>query len=182
MSIATVAELKAFARKADSDATGEALYQLFLDSAEAVIVDYLGYSPASAIYSHTFYGDGKVYLYLRAPIITLDTLTVDGVSKTVGNYSIDSNQIAEINGNPFGIGSIIVAGYHGGYSTVPGAIKHTELQIASLMTMEQGDNIGTSGSSFDGGNSRTFISYTNFGKYLASLAQYAVTVIPRLSK
>lgn len=182
MSIATVAELKAFARKADSDATGEALYQLFLDSAEAVIVDYIGYNPTAATLSNTIFGDGKPYLPLRAPIISLTTLTVDGVSKTVGNYALDFNSIIDPTGNLFLAGSVVVAGYQGGFSSVPAAIKHAELQIASLMSMEQGENIGTSGSSFDGGNSRTFISYTKFDKYLAKLAQYSVTVIPRLSK
>ena len=48
---------------------------------------------------------------------------------------------------------------------IPNLIKTTVLRIATLMLMEAGENIGVSGKSF-ADNSRSFISYTNYSKYL----------------
>ena len=48
---------------------------------------------------------------------------------------------------------------------VPDLVKVTILRIATLMLMEGGENIGVSGKSF-ADNSRSFISYTNYYKYL----------------
>ena len=45
------------------------------------------------------------------------------------------------------------------------------MRIATLMLMEGGENIGVSGKSFSD-NSRTFISYTNYMKYLSPLQTF----------
>lgn len=55
--------------------------------------------------------------------------------------------------------------------TVPNLVKLTILRIATLMLMEGGENIGISGKSFSD-NSRTFISYTNYMKYLSPLQTF----------
>ena len=57
------------------------------------------------------------------------------------------------------------------WETVPGIVKLTILRIATLMLMEAGENIGVSGKSFSD-NSRTFISYTNYMKYLSPLQTF----------
>lgn len=54
---------------------------------------------------------------------------------------------------------------------VPSIVRLTILRIATLMLMEAGENIGVSGKSF-ADNSRTFISYTNYLKYLSPLQTY----------
>lgn len=54
---------------------------------------------------------------------------------------------------------------------VPSLVKTTILRIATLMLMEAGENIGISGKSF-GDNSRTFISYTNYSKYLSPIQTF----------
>lgn len=54
---------------------------------------------------------------------------------------------------------------------VPQIVRLTILRIATLMLMEGGENIGVSGKSF-ADNSRTFISYTNYMKYLSPLQTY----------
>lgn len=182
MSIVTVAQFKAYAKKLDGDATVETLYQEYIDSAEAAVADYLGYSPASATYTaQSIYGDGRSYLRLRArPITALTTLTVDGASKTVGNYTIDGETITEKYGNPFPVGSVVVATYTAGYATVPAPITIAIKQIASLLSMEAGENIGVSSTTFDGGNTRSFINYTNFDKYLKNLDQYKLLKLGRL--
>lgn len=181
MSIATIAEFKAYGKKADEPA-GENNYQMFLDSASAIVVDYLGYEPAFATRADSLFGDGKIYLHFPAPIISMTSITVDGVSKTISDFLIDFNTITEKNGNPFGVGSLVVVVYTGGWLVIPAQVKHTELQIASLMAMEMGENIGTTGSTMDGGNSRTFISYTKFDKYLAKLAGISIKRLPRITK
>lgn len=178
-SIVTVAQLKSYSNKADGDTTREALYQTFIDAAETVVADYLGFSPASASYTHTFFGDGKPYLTLRAPVLTLTSVTVGGVSKTVSDFVIDRATITEKNGNPFPVGAVISVVYTGGYTTVPAAIILTILRIATLLTMEAGENIGVTGQSFDGGNTRTFITYTNFSKYLSMIAGLRVVRLER---
>lgn len=54
---------------------------------------------------------------------------------------------------------------------IPSLIKLTILRIATLMLMEAGENIGVSGKSF-ADNSRSFISYTNYSKYLSPLQTF----------
>ena len=54
---------------------------------------------------------------------------------------------------------------------IPSAVRLTVLRIATLMLMEGGENIGVSGKSF-ADNSRTFISYTNYSKYLNPLQTF----------
>lgn len=54
---------------------------------------------------------------------------------------------------------------------IPEIVKVTILRIATLMLMEGGENIGVSGKSF-ADNSRSFISYTNYMKYLTPLQTY----------
>lgn len=51
---------------------------------------------------------------------------------------------------------------------VPSVIRLTVLRLATLMLMEAGENIGVSSKSMPD-NSRTFISYTNYNKYLQPL-------------
>jgi hypothetical protein len=54
---------------------------------------------------------------------------------------------------------------------IPELVRLTILRIATLMLMEGGENIGVTGKSFSD-NSRSFISYTNYLKYLNPLQTY----------
>lgn len=54
---------------------------------------------------------------------------------------------------------------------MPALIKETILRIASLMLMEAGENIGLTGKSFSD-NSRSFVSYTNYDKYLRPIQNF----------
>lgn len=183
MSMVTVAQLKAYANKLDGDTARETLFQTFIDSAEAVVAEFLGYSPPTASYTHSFFGDGKSYLTLRAPVISLTSVTVDGVSRTVSDFLIDGAVITEKNGVLFPSGSLVVVAYSGGFASVPTIILLTVLRIATLLTMEAGENIGVTGQSFDGGNSRTFITYTNFSKYLSAIpASYRIVRLGRTTR
>ena len=54
---------------------------------------------------------------------------------------------------------------------IPSVVRLTILRIATLMLMEGGENIGVTGKSF-ADNSRSFISYTNYSKYLNPLQTF----------
>ncbi len=58
---------------------------------------------------------------------------------------------------------------------IPDIVRLTILRIATLMLMEGGENIGVSGKSFSD-NSRSFISYTNYHKYLSPLQTFRKVV------
>lgn len=180
MSIVTVAEFKKYANKRDEDSTGEALYASYVDAAESVVTDFLGYAPAEDSYTHTFYGDGVPYLALKARPVELLSVSVGGVAKDIASFLVEEEIITHSGGDVFPVGSLVVVSYLGGWATVPGLIKVTILEIAALLAMEAGENIGVSGTSFDGGNTRTFINYTNFDKYLAKLTKYRVVRLPRM--
>lgn len=182
MSIVTVAQFKAYARKPDGDVTVEALYQSFIDAAEAEVAACLGYSPASATYTNqAYYGDGKSYLQLKAqPITVLSTVVVNGVSKTVADFDYsDKEWIKEKYGNPFPVGALITVTYTAGYASIPAPITLAILEITSLLAAEAGENIAVSSTSFDGGNTRSFVNYTNFDKFLAKLEQYRIRSLRR---
>ena len=55
--------------------------------------------------------------------------------------------------------------------SVPYLVRLTVLRIGTLMLMEAGENIGVTGKSF-ADNSRSFISYTNYSKYLSPLQTF----------
>ncbi|MGD9938617.1 MAG: hypothetical protein AB7T74_02325 [Clostridia bacterium] len=170
MGYVTLALFKKYANKADQDETGEALYQIYLDSAEAVVQAYLGFAPKSQAYTHILQGTGKKHLYLNAkPVTAIANIEVDGVAWDEADYRFEDEKIISIIGNVFPSGSEVEITYTAGWATVPGDIQEVVLEIASLKAMQAGENIGLTSTSFDGGNSRTFVNYTNYDKYLDKL-------------
>lgn len=182
MAIVTVDEFKLYAKKISGDSALEDLYEVFVNSAEAVVTDFLGYDPTSQTYTNeTHYGDGRSYVCLKArPISALSAFSVDGVAEDVLDYTIDDDRIIRIDGTEFYPGATLSVSYTAGYSTVPDLIKQTVLRIAALLSVEAGENIGVTSQSFDGGNTRSFLNYTNFDKYLAPIARYRLVRLPRL--
>jgi hypothetical protein len=170
-----LATWKKYANKKEEDAAGESLYQTFLDSAEAIVEEYLSYDPQLQAYTHTLAGYDDSVLQLRAkPVTVLTSVTIDGVSRNVADFSVEDEYLTDKTGAYFAEGSTIVVAYTAGYAVVPGIIQLTAMRIASLLSMEAGENIGVTSTSFDGGSSRTFINYTNFSKYLAAISNYRV--------
>ena len=183
MGLVTLATWKVYAKKADGDATLEALYQTFVDSAEQIVKDYLGYNPASQTYtSETYMGSGLSSLVLRAkPITAIASITVNGVAKTVGDYLIDGERITNKYGEIFGTGDVIVVTYTAGLSsgdTRLGLVILTCMDIASLLSQNAGDNIGVTSVTMDGGASRTFVNYNDFRKQLSRLASLRLARLP----
>ena len=175
MSYVLLATFKKYATKREEDATGEALYQEFIDAAENIVEEHLSYTPVSTAYTHTLGGSGKSTLQLKAkPITTLTSVTIDGASRNVADFSTEDENLTDKTGAIFSASSTIVVAYTAGWATIPAIICLTVKRIASLLSMEAGENIGVTGTSFDGGSSRTFINYTNYSKYLAAISNYRV--------
>lgn len=166
---------KKYANKREEDAAGEALYQTYLDAAESIVSDYLGFDPESQDYTHLIEGTGTDSIQLKAkPVTVLTSVTIDGVVRTVGDFVIEEERIFDTKGYLFGVASVITVEYTAGWVPVLGIIQLTAMRISSLLSMEAGENIGVTSTSFDNGNSRTFINYTNFSKYLAAISAFRV--------
>lgn len=166
---------KKYANKADSDTTGEALYQQYIDASENIVADHLSYSPASASYTHTFAGSGRSSIQLKAkPVTALASVTIDGVARDVADFSLDDEVLTDTTGSVFSRHSTIVVAYTAGWATVPALIQMAVMEIASLLSLQAGENIGVSSTTFDGGNTRSFINYTSFDKYLRPLSRYRI--------
>ena len=55
---------------------------------------------------------------------------------------------------------------------IPDIVKLVCLEIASLMQLEENQNIGVNSSNFESGGSRTFLNIVDYTKYLNKLACY----------
>jgi len=64
------------------------------------------------------------------------------------------------------------AGFAESGSPLPEIIRGTILRIAALLLTESEGNIGITGKSFAESGSRTFVSFTNFDKYLGPISGY----------
>ncbi len=138
-------------------------------AAEDIVVEFLGYHPAKKEYSHDVVGLGDGELYLQGfPV--LGSITVDGSVYEAGQYNITQN-VATIRDTTFQFKSRIPVSYQAGFETVPASILHVVVQIAALLLTERG-KVGISGYSDQNTGSRTFISYSNFDRYLKNIKKY----------
>lgn len=147
--------------------------QSFIDASQNIVADYLGYDPNRTEYSEFVDGIGSSKLFPRVtPIVdfayVLDTSTSEALDSVGWNesyiYSLENKAI-------FKNGSSYEVHYEGGYKEIPADIKMAVMRIASLMLAESNGNIGISGRS-DLDQSRTFINYDNYSKYLKPLVNY----------
>jgi len=149
---------------------------IFIDSAESMVKEYLGYDPNSKTYHEYVSGIGSSKLYLNAqPITSINSIKINGVEDSIQNYGISDFYIYRKDGTEVftnGIDNVEIE-YRAGYSTIPASIKLTVLRIASLLLQESNGNIGLTGKSFTD-NSRTFINYADYKKYLKPLDQLKV--------
>ena len=104
-------------------------------------------------------------------------VTIDRFNEYTGNFE-DTEQVTDLKTTFLKSAQELVGEYlrfdpEGKWTPeeVPEIVRLTILRIATLMLMEGGENIGVSSKSF-ADNSRTFISYTNYLKYLSPLQTY----------
>ena len=147
---------------------GNNIAELFIGSAQNIVENYLGYEIETKEYTKHFSLHSSNVIKCGVKNITaVSEITVDGA--LVDGYYIDDDKI--ILNQPV-ISDNIIATFTAGFSTdLPQIIKLTVLRIAALLQTESNNNIGISGKSFMDG-SRTFISYTNYDKYLISCSKY----------
>lgn len=154
----------------------DALKDEILGAAQEIVVEYLGFDPLSSAHEDQISGIGFNRLYLFAHPVTLITaVSINGSPVDLQEISLHDTYISRAQGVfPNGVENVSVS-YVAGWSAnaIPETIKTTILQIASLMLQESGGNIGITGKSF-AENSRTFINYTNFNKWLHKLDSYRI--------
>lgn len=167
MAIVTVDQLNEYANNYEEST----LKEIYIATAEDIVKDYLGYDPASSTYTEVYSGLGDSRLYLKAqPITELTSLIIDGVSQTTSLFTKDNDSIFKTDNEAVfteGKNNIQIT-YKAGYSTFPGIIQITVLRIAALLMQESNGNIGLTGKSF-ADNSKTFINYADYKKYLKPL-------------
>ena len=176
MAIVTVTEFNTYSGNFETDSDIVSMKEDILGSAQEIVKNHLGYNPESG--NHTDYisaiGNNRLYL-MAQPITAVSSVELDGVPVTSDEYTITDKYLRLKSGVwPEGDENVKVT-YTAGWSalTIPDTIKMVILQIATLMLEEAGENIGVTGKSF-GENSRTYINYTNFGKWLQKLDPFRI--------
>lgn len=174
MSIVSINRFNAYTN--DYEEGRDELKETYLDSAEQVVRNYIGYDPRPKEYNEFVSGTGDYKLYLNAKNITnIGMVIVNGVPIDPCELDIHDDYIfhrcrKKVFAN--GVDNIKVI-YNAGYREMPELIILSIMRIAALMMAEQGGNIGITGKSFDD-NSRTYINYQNYDKYLRPLDPFRV--------
>lgn len=145
----------------------------FLLSAEEIVSSYLSYHPEEKLYSDVaLTGMDRSHVLLPTrPIKELVELLVDGVAIPEEEILFFDDRIRfKKRSRIFKKESEIIVAYKGGWNVddMPAVIRLSIMRIATLMLSETGGNIGLTGKSF-ADNSRTFINYSNYKKYLEPL-------------
>ena len=150
--------------------SGNNIAELFIGSAQNIVENYLGYEIESKEYTKHFALHTSNIIKCGVKNITnVAEITIDGT--LVEDYYINDDKI--ILKQPV-ISDNIIVKFTAGFSTdLPAIIKLTVLRISALLQTESNNNIGVSGKSFIDG-SRTFISFTNYDKYLIACANYRI--------
>ena len=177
--ILTITEFNTYSGNYEASEAVVALKTSMLKSAQEIVSNHIGFDPESAQRTDWISPIGNNRLYLFAhPITAVSSVEVNGVSIPATDYTIHDRYLRLNSGVwPEGEETVKVT-YTAGWSAsgnnaMPEIIKQTILEIATLKLLQAGENIGVTGKSF-GENSRTFINYTNFDKWLKNLDEYKI--------
>lgn len=171
--IVTVEAFNAYSGNYEDSEEAIELKTTFLDSAEEIVSSYLSYHPEEKLYMDVpLVGMGVSHLLLPTrPITELLELDIDGEEISESEVLLLDDRIRFKNrGTVFPKGAVVTISYRGGWTQerMPKVIKLSIMRIATLMLSETNGNIGLTGKSF-ADNSRTFINYSNYKKYLEPL-------------
>lgn len=171
--IVSLTDFQQYTQNYEDSAEAIALKEAYLMAAEQLVSEYLGYHPSQRAYEEIFSGIGDYKLYLHArPVKVVSLLEVEhrpiplDVIMTHDDFIYDRFRFKVFKEGVNNIRCAYIAGFTD--SEMPEIIKVTILRIAALMLQEQGGNIGLTGKSM-GENSRTFINYSSYDKYLQPL-------------
>jgi hypothetical protein len=167
--------------------TDDSLQQSYVDSAENIVNNYLGYSPTLHGYTHCFLGNGTHGLQLKArPINSLISVEIDGVVVPSSDFYFTDDEFVYYKKTLYQ--NKIKVEYTAGYGIdvdddvrnglfLPRIIVLTVLRIASLLQTESDSNIGVTSKSFADSGTRTFVNTVDYSRYLIQLANYKLLVI-----
>ena len=153
-----------------------ALKKQYLDTALSIVEEYLGYPLGRMRHYETHTGISGNNVYTDAfPIIECYSMTLNGnpvlplYITTMGDYlrvkfNEDHKSIS------FRDTDVIEIDYTSGYDVLPVIVKQTIFRIATLLKTEAGGNIGITSKSY-ADNSRSFLNFTSFEKYLSPLSR-----------
>lgn len=139
MALITLSELKTFLSISGTDQ--DTILQIYVDSANAFIINYLNRDIEETAYTDEVYdGPGTPALVLRQyPLISVEEVLVNGEAETESTdvtdtegYYIKSYDNGILYNRAFwdrGRG-IIQVSYTAGYTTIPGDLKHASLAVA----------------------------------------------------
>jgi hypothetical protein len=172
--IASIAMFDTYSGNYEDASEAVQLKGAFLCTAEDIVASYLGFDPKQQEYADIVCsGTGSRRLYLPCRNITVVQ------ALTVGTAAVDTSLVAACDDHirfvdhttkfPIGEDNIHLS-YTAGWEIgqMPSVIVVSILRIATLMLSETGGNIGLTGKSF-ADNSRTFVNYSNYRKYLQPL-------------
>lgn len=171
MSIISVSKLNAYLNNYESGTDITAVKQNCIDAAEAIVESYVGYNPISHTIDAEYHKTtGHPYLYQDVCHITVITEVLQNGEDITDSCSIRKDAIFS---SKFKKNGEIRIKYTAGWEStaLPPIFENTILRIASLMFAETNGSIGlTSRTSPDG--SKTYISYSNYSKYLSPLDNF----------
>ncbi len=172
--IASIAMFNTYSGNFEDSPEAVQLKTAFLSTAEDIVASYLGFDPNQQEYTDVVAcGSGSRRLYLCARNITsVGALTLGTTEVDITQVKVCDDYISFIDHTtkfPIGEDNIVVS-YTAGWEIeqMPSVIVVSILRIATLMLSETGGNIGLTGKSF-ADNSRTFVNYSNYRKYLQPL-------------
>jgi hypothetical protein len=172
--IASIAMFNTYSGNFEDSSEAVLLKTAFLSTAEDIVISYLGFDPKRQEYTDVVAsGSGSRRLYLPCRNVQ----SVEALS--IGTTPINTTLLVPCDDHirfvdhttkfPIGEDNIRLS-YRAGWEIeqMPSVIVVSILRIATLMLSETGGNIGLTGKSF-ADNSRTFVNYSNYRKYLAPL-------------
>ena len=170
--IITLEEFRQYANYYEENT--DAICLMYIGASCDIVKNYLGYDPISKDYLVRVSGTGMPELYTSVPHInSVGFIEIDGNEIDPYCYTFEKDHIT-LNEGVFEEGLYnIQINYNGGWrrDEVPYAIRMAVLRIASLMLAEQGGNIGVTSKSFSD-QTRTFVNYSNYNKFLQPLSIY----------
>ena len=147
--------------------------QSFIDAASNIVADYIGFDPNRTEYDEFVEGIGSNKLFTKViPIVDFAYVLRVDTGEALEGVGWNENYIYSLENKPIFENKVTYEiHYEGGYKEIPADIKIAVMRIASLMLAESNGNIGITGKS-NVDQSKTFISYNNYDKYLKPLVNY----------
>jgi hypothetical protein len=172
MSDVSIDTLNAYIKSYEDDDDG--LKQIYLDSAEAMVKDYIGYDYNELTYEDLIQQTGEMVQLSAFPVTELTSVVIDGVTIPNTEFKVVKEKLYYLTGD-FNYKSTTVVRYTAGNAEIPGIIKLVVLQIAALLFSESNGNIGITSKATLDNNMRTFVKTTNFTPYLSKLDSLRIT-------